>query len=188
MISLVVGLGNPGLEYEYTRHNIGFMAMDNFSFDSKLNWTRKFKGLYASVNLHGAKVHFLKPQTFMNLSGESISQCAGFFKIPAEEILVVHDELDIPFGTLILKKGGGLAGHNGLKSTAKCLGTQDFLRLRLGIDRPTRGSVSSYVLSAYSKDQEEFLGPFLELSAEAIEASLKDGFAKASNQYSKKKV
>lgn len=181
---LIVGLGNPGKKYEKNRHNIGMILVDNL-ID---RWQEKFKGLYAQENLGSGKVYYLKPQTFMNLSGESVQPMAAFFKIDPKNILVVHDELDLPLGTLALKKGGGLAGHNGLKSIAAQLGTQDFLRLRLGIGRPPHGDVSNWVLSDFSKDENLILQKILTESASALKTFLDKGFDAAASSYSRKNV
>ena len=186
MIKLVVALGNPGPEYELTRHNIGWLLVDSYPPMENVQWKEKFKGIYSDKTLNGNKIYFLKPQTFMNLSGESVQPLAHFFKILPNEILVIHDELDLPFGSVHFKKGGGLAGHNGLKSTAKCLGTQDFLRMRIGIGRPQHGSVSNWVLSNFPKEQDIELGLVLENSAMALDYALKNGLQKAANQYNKK--
>lgn len=148
---LVVGLGNPGPKYAANRHNIGFVVIDQLAQDSEAPAFRdKFRGEFVRTPFRKHELVLLKPQTYMNLSGESVQPAAAFFKIPVERIVVVHDELDLPFGTVRLKVGGGLAGHNGLRSMAEQLGTQDFLRLRMGIGRPRSGSVSNYVLSDFS--------------------------------------
>ena len=183
---LIVGLGNPGSEYERTRHNIAWSALESAPFSSGLAWKEKYKGLYASYSFRKGKGHFLKPQTYMNLSGESVQPCADFFKIPVENILVVHDELDLPFGTMAFKKGGGLAGHNGLKSISQRLGSRDFLRLRLGIGRPDHGNVASYVLSSFSSDEKIVLDDFLSGGGEAIDCFMNEGFQKAAKAFSKK--
>lgn len=189
MDSLVVGLGNPGREYEDTKHNIGWLALDKLSFARELSWREKFKGLYTQRSTTGGdKAVFLKPQTYMNLSGESARPCADFFKIPATQMLVVQDELDLPFGTLAFKKGGGLAGHNGLKSLAKHFGTQDFVRLRLGIGRPPYGDVSSWVLSGFQVDDRARLDEFLALAAEAIELYVDKGFDAAARKFSRASI
>ena len=122
----------------------------------------------------------------MNLSGESVQPCADFFKVSVENILVIHDELDLPFGTLAFKKGGGLAGHNGLKSIDQQLGSRDFMRLRLGIGRPSHGNVASYVLSSFSTDEKIVLDDFLRGGGEAIDCFMSDGFQKAAKSFSKK--
>jgi len=188
MDRLIVGLGNFGSKYAYTRHNIGWDTFEELSFASDLKWTEKFKGHYAVYNNGGEKIYFLKPQTYMNLSGESVQPLMAFFKIPMENILVVHDELDLPFGTIAFKKGGGLAGHNGLKSIAACLGTQDFKRVRVGIGRPQHGDVSNWVLSGYTGEDKDFFRPFLKGTAQALEDYIKLGFDKAATTYSKKKI
>lgn len=186
MIKLVIALGNPGDEYKNTRHNLGRMALDFLSFSSSLRWEKKFKGIYSSYVINEQKCHFLMPETFMNLSGQSAQPCLQFFKIVPEEMIVLHDELDLPFGEIALKKGGGLAGHNGLRSLAETLGTQDFYRMRLGISRPTRGTVSDWVLEEFSKTEKKQLSPFLQAAADATEMVLKTDFQKASSTYSKK--
>jgi len=185
-VKLIVGLGNPGPEYEFNRHNIGQLALDQLTFFEQLSWQKKFKGLYAQIDVGGEKRYFLKPLTYMNLSGESVCACQNFFKLEPHEILIVHDELDLEFGTVMLKKGGGLAGHNGLKSIAQLMGSQDFLRLRLGISRPTKGSVSSWVLSDFSKNEQNNLEDYLKASAKVIESVLDLGFEKAAGQFSRK--
>jgi PTH1 family peptidyl-tRNA hydrolase len=149
-IRLIVGLGNPGREYETTRHNIGFRWVDELAREQKLNFKSdaKFHGLAARGQLHGREILLLKPQTFMNVSGRSVGAIAQFYKIEPTEILVVHDELDLPPGVARLKIGGGHGGHNGLKDIIAHLGTKDFWRLRFGIGHPgERSEVSSYVLN-----------------------------------------
>ncbi len=186
MIKLIVALGNPGTEYLNTRHNIAWLVFDEYSPLGGSHWKSKFKGFYTELDIKGEKVYFLKPQTYMNLSGESVEPLKSFFKINADEILVIHDELDLPFGQIVFKKGGGLAGHNGLKSIAACLGTQEFLRLRVGIDRPVHGSVSSWVLSRF--DDEIGLKILLEKMNNVLNDVLNIGFEKASGKYSKKNL
>jgi PTH1 family peptidyl-tRNA hydrolase len=185
---LVVGLGNFGKKYEYTRHNIGWDIFEELSFSNDLRWTNKFKGQIATVTVEQNKIHFLKPETYMNLSGESVVPCMQFYKIPIENIIVCHDELDLPFGTIGYKNGGGLAGHNGLKSIAGLLGSQDFKRLRIGIGRPQHGDVSNWVLSGYTGEDAEFFRGYLKETAKTLEYFFKNGFQKTQTQYSKKKV
>ncbi|MBT3979948.1 MAG: aminoacyl-tRNA hydrolase [Bacteriovoracaceae bacterium] len=186
MNRLVVALGNPGPEHELTKHNIGWLAVDQLSFHSELRWNSKYRGHFTTYQSKLGKVFILKPMTFMNLSGESVREVVNFFKIPMGDILVVHDELDMDFGKVAFKKGGGLAGHNGLKSIAKSLGSQDFLRLRLGIDRPPHGNVSSWVLSKFTSNQDKNLEDFLIYSAGAIEEFMSQGFQKAAGKFSNK--
>lgn len=186
MIKLVVAVGNPGTEYEFTRHNIAWIFLDHFPALSNANWQSKFKGDYAQVNVEGEKRYFIKPQTYMNLSGECVAPFCHFFKITAEQVLVVHDEVDLNFGHLQFKKGGGFAGHNGLKSIAQHLGTSEFYRLRVGIGRPKVGSMSSWVLGRFPKDSEIELELVLGKCSEALNVLFKSGFSKASNQFNKK--
>ncbi|MFA6922367.1 MAG: aminoacyl-tRNA hydrolase [Gallionella sp.] len=159
-IRLIVGLGNPGREYENTRHNVGFWWVDelaradNFNFRSEV----KFHGLAARGQLHGHEVALLKPQTFMNLSGRAVGAMAQFYKILPAEILVVHDELDLQPGIARLKMGGGHGGHNGLKDIIAHLGTKDFWRLRLGVGHPgDRSEVVGYVLNDPRREERELI-------------------------------
>ncbi|MBI3479121.1 MAG: aminoacyl-tRNA hydrolase [Nitrosomonadales bacterium] len=148
-IRLIIGLGNPGSEYETTRHNVGFWWVDELALIQKQSFKSesKFLGLTARAQLHGHETWLLKPQTFMNHSGRSVGALAQFYKISPAEILVVHDELDLPPGVARLKIGGGHGGHNGLKDIIAHLGSNDFWRLRIGIGHPgERSEVSNYVL------------------------------------------
>jgi PTH1 family peptidyl-tRNA hydrolase len=154
---------------------------------SQVTWKDKFKGKYCDVTLAEHKVYFLKPQTYMNLSGESVQPLCQFYKILPEEILVLHDELDLPLGEIQFKKGGGLAGHNGLKSMAQHLATQDFYRLRIGIGRPPHGSVSNWVLSRFSDEQDLEVELVLKYSIDAILEFLKLGM-KVATKYNKKNI
>ena len=135
VIKLICALGNPGREYSATRHNVAWIFLSQWL--PALDWQKKFKGEYALLH-QPRKLIFLKPLSFMNNSGESIRTCVDFFSLDAEEILVIHDDLELPFGEVVCKKGGGLGGHNGLKSVNQHLGTRDFHRLRLGIGRPRK--------------------------------------------------
>ena len=165
MISLVAFLGNIGREYERTRHNAAWIAVDHVSICAGISWQRKFCSRYGRFPVSvtgGQTVHALKPETYMNLSGEAVGEAVQFFKIPSEEILIVHDELELPPATLSLKWAGGLGGHNGLRSVKAALGTADFWRLRIGIGRPdgkkssstSHPDIAGYVLSPFS--QQEF--------------------------------
>jgi peptidyl-tRNA hydrolase, PTH1 family len=155
MVRLVVGLGNPGRQYEKTRHNVGFLFLDALALERSSCWAKAngVKAMVAELNIQGNKVILLKPQAFMNLSGQPVGQVARYFKLAVEEILVVHDELDFNAGVIKLKKNGGHAGHNGLRSIISHLGSNDFYRLRIGIGRPSsREAVADYVLSEPPKD------------------------------------
>ncbi len=152
---LVAGLGNPGRKYAVTRHNVGFMVCDELARRHGGSFRSKFSGDLSEVRLEGEKLAFLKPQTYMNESGRSVGPAARFFKIAPDRLLVVHDEVDLDPGRLQARLGGGLAGHNGLRSVAEHLGTQDFLRLRIGVGRPERGDprpVADFVLSPFAPE------------------------------------
>jgi PTH1 family peptidyl-tRNA hydrolase len=160
MIRLIVGLGNPGQQYEKTRHNAGFLFLDNLASGQSCVWSSKpdFQGLLSECNAAGEKVLLLKPQAFMNRSGQSVGKVARYYKIPTEEILVVHDELDFDVGVIKLKKDGGHAGHNGLRDIIAHLGAKDFYRLRIGIGRPVASMVvADYVLSVPSKNDSQLI-------------------------------
>jgi PTH1 family peptidyl-tRNA hydrolase len=181
--TLIVGLGNPGPRYAGNRHNVGFMALERLADDARIDATRKkFKGLFGAGEIERERVVMLAPQTFMNLSGQSVQPCAAFFDVSPPQIIVIHDELDLPFGTIRLKIGGGHAGHNGLRNIVAQLGTNTFVRLRVGIGRPQHGSVSDFVLSDFSAgDERAWLPDLLERSADAIRLVLREGARKAMN-------
>ena len=153
---LICFLGNPGHQYRRTRHNVGWMVEE--ALPGSRNWQKKFKGRFVKEG----RVYLLIPETYMNKSGESVSACAAYFSVDPGEILVVHDETELSLGTIQLKEGGGTAGHNGLKSIRQQLGTEAFYRLRVGVGRPTRGNLSSYVLSAFSPEEEPILNKVLQ--------------------------
>lgn len=168
---LFVGLGNPGSEYARHRHNIGFMAMDAIADANEFsNWKEKSKGLIAEGRLGTNKVILLKPQTYMNCSGESLQPLAAFYKIPPENIFVFHDELDLAPSVLKVKKGGGSAGHNGLKSITQRLGTPDYYRVRMGIGHPgSKARVNGYVLGNFKDEEHNWLDPQLKFVAKHID-------------------
>ena len=183
--TLVVGLGNPGKRYEQTRHNIGFMALDRLAYELNLELTQaKFSGHFAQGSLaSGHPVTLLKPQTFMNLSGKSVAPCAKFYQTPLERVIIIHDELEFPFGVVRVKVGGGHAGHNGLRSIIEQLGgAKDFLRVRVGIGRPSRGSVSDYVLGQFSSDEQPWTDDVCRQVARDIELVIKEGPRAAMNE------
>lgn len=180
---LIVGLGNPGPKYAQNRHNVGFMGIDRLADDGRIAVARKkFKGQYGAGTLDGASVVLLKPETFMNLSGQSVSPARSFFNVDVARIVVLHDELDLPFGRVRIKVGGGHAGHNGLRSIIDQLGTKDFVRIRIGIGRPEKGSVSGFVLTDFHGEQREWLADLVERAADAVRSILKDGVRKAMNR------
>jgi peptidyl-tRNA hydrolase, PTH1 family len=180
MAKLIVGLGNPGTKYLWTRHNAGFMVLDQLSGVSGISVTRKnFSGLYGEGNWQGERLLLLKPQTFMNLSGKAAAEALRFHKLSLQELIVIHDDLDVPFGQIKLKDGGGHAGHNGLRSLMQEFGGGDFIRVRLGIGRPVRGAGADYVLAPFSREETELLPRLLEASVEIIQILVREGIAKA---------
>ena len=185
MIKLFVGLGNPGPEYEATRHNAGFWWIDALARDLKVSLSpeRSYHGLAARANVHGQPVWLLEPQTFMNLSGKSVSALARFFKIEPQEILVVHDELDVVPGQVKLKFGGSHAGHNGLRDIHAQLGTADYWRLRIGIGHPgVKAEVVNWVLKKPLKEQREAIDDAIVRTLHAVPALLAGEMEKATLQ------
>jgi peptidyl-tRNA hydrolase, PTH1 family len=191
---IVAGLGNPGARYQGTRHNIGFSVVDLIAE----RWGRpafkeKFRGEVALVELPGPqapeKVYLLKPQTFMNLSGESVQPAAAFFKHAPAQVLILHDELDLLLGRVQLKEGGGSGGHNGLKSVTQSLGTADYKRLRLGIGRPPvdfRGSPADFVLQAFAPSEGPQVQDLVSRAADAVELLVHQGVSAAMNQINRR--
>src|SRR5438874_3902944 len=181
---LVVGLGNPGREYARHRHNAGWMVVDELARRHGASWKGKFSGQLAEVRLDGHRVALLKPETYMNESGRSVQAAARFFKVEPDAILVVHDEGDFDLGRLQARRGGGLAGHNGLRSVAGQLGTSDFLRLRVGVGRPERGDprpLADYVLSDFEPidDPDAIVGR----AADAIETLDAEGLERVQQRF-----
>jgi PTH1 family peptidyl-tRNA hydrolase len=181
---LVVGLGNPGREYEGNRHNVGWMVVDELARRHGGSWRGKFSGQVAEVRIDGHRVALLKPETFMNDSGRSVSAARRFFKVEPDAVLIVHDEADLALGRLQARLGGGLAGHNGLRSVAAHLKTPDFLRLRVGVGRPERGDprpVADYVLSNFepADDAEALVGR----AADAVESLDAEGLERTQAKF-----
>ncbi len=154
-MKLIVGLGNPGKEYENTRHNVGFMILDNIL--GEVNWSKKFNGLYYKTSINGENVLFLKPQTYMNNSGECISKFVKYYKIQLEDLLVIHDDLDIDFKKIKIKFSSRSGGHNGIKSIINYLDSNDFARLKIGIKNKNINNIIDFVLSKFNKEEMEFL-------------------------------
>jgi peptidyl-tRNA hydrolase, PTH1 family len=181
---LVAGLGNPGRGYERTRHNAGWLVLDELARRHGGSWRAKFSGSLAEVRLDEGRLGLLKPETYMNESGRSVEAAGRFFKVEPEALLVVHDDVDLEPGRLQARRGGGLAGHNGLRSLAQHLGTQDFLRLRIGVGRPGRGdrrSVSDWVLSPFELDED--VDALVARAADAVEAIALDGLDAAQARF-----
>jgi peptidyl-tRNA hydrolase, PTH1 family len=183
---LVAGLGNPGREYADTRHNVGFMVADELARRHGASFRSKFSGEVADLRLDG-RVALLKPQTFMNESGRSVGAAVRFFKVPPEALLVVHDEVDLEPGRLQARLGGGLAGHNGLRSVAQHLQTGDFLRLRVGVGRPERGDrrpVADFVLSPFAPDLD--VESLVARAADAVELVATEGLEAAQQRFNER--
>jgi peptidyl-tRNA hydrolase, PTH1 family len=181
---LVAGLGNPGGGYARTRHNMGFLVADELLRRHDGSFRSKFNGQLAEVRLDGLRLAVLKPETYMNVSGKSVAAARKFFKVDPADLLVVHDDVDLVPGRLQARLGGGLAGHNGLRSIAGSLGTQDFLRLRIGVGRPEHGDprpVADYVLSEF--DPEFDVEALVARSADAVESMARDGLDETQSRY-----
>ena len=184
---LVVGLGNPGREYAETRHNVGFMVAEELARRTGGSWRGKFSGELAEVRMDGMRLALLQPQTFMNESGRSVAAAARFFKVEPEDLLVVHDEVDLEPGRLQVRLGGGLAGHNGLRSVAQQLGTPEFARLRIGVGRPERGDprpVADFVLSEFPPEVD--VDALVSRAADAVESVAREGLEEAQNRYNER--
>lgn len=188
-MKLVVGLGNPGIEYQFTPHNLGFLTIDRIAERCNVEVaSRRCQAATAKAKLAGHEVLLVKPETFMNRSGLSVSKLIEDLGVePATGLIVVYDELDLPFGRLQIKFRGGTAGHNGLESVVGSLGTEKFTRVRLGIqpDHPVRDG-AKYVLSQFKKSQLEAVDDLIERGADAVEAILKDGLAAAMNRFNQR--
>ncbi|MGW3467462.1 aminoacyl-tRNA hydrolase [Saccharopolyspora sp. NPDC000995] len=184
-VALIVGLGNPGPRYAGNRHNIGFLVADELA--DRIGG--KFKAHKAGAEavegrLAGARAVLVKPRSFMNLSGGPVAGAVNFYKAPPETLIVIHDELDLPFGTIRLKRGGGENGHNGLRSISKSLGTRDYVRVRFGIGRPPgRMDPADYVLKDFSGTERKELAYFIDVCADAVEAVVTKGLEAAQNQF-----
>ena len=185
---LLVGLGNPGIKYERNRHNIGFCLIDYFT--SQINsedYIDKFNSKYTLVRLNDNKIHIIKPQTYMNRSGVSVRNCKDFFKIAPNNIIVVYDDMDLALGSLKIKSSGGSAGHNGIKSLIDEIGTNNFVRIRIGIGKPlNKENVNNYVLSNFKKDEFEALSRIKNRIEEIIKDIIFEGIIFAMNKFNSK--
>lgn len=190
-MKLICGLGNPGREYERNRHNIGFMVVEALLSRARAELNQeKFQAKVGQGSLGSERILFLEPQTYMNLSGRSLAEAARFYKVAVEDILVIHDELDLPFGRLQLKAGGGTGGHNGLKSSVQSLGADSFIRLRFGISKPegpnAKERVAGYVLSNFDDGERRQLEEFIGKAADMAETWAREGLATAMNRFNRK--
>ncbi len=183
-MKLLVGLGNPGTKYLLTRHNIGFMAAEHLAACHRIALKKKgYQGLYGVGRAKGCETTILLPQTFMNCSGASVVSAYKSLGIQPGDLIVVCDDLDLPFGRLRIRASGGHGGHNGLRDIIGLLGHKDFVRLRIGIGRPERGDVTGHVLSRFSPPEQKLLPELLDAAAEAAETILSDGVSAAMNSF-----
>lgn len=186
-MKIIVGLGNPGKKYEKTLHNAGFLVIDELArkYNTELN-KEMFNGFYTKIRINSEDVILLKPQTFMNLSGECVGQMCRYFKVDTEDIFVVYDDMEIRFGQLRIRKNGSSGGHNGIKSLIQHLGNQEFPRLKIGVGRPSENrSVVSHVLAQFSPIQEQNLPVLLEAAVGAVEMFIANELRAAMNEYNK---
>ncbi|MDX8363137.1 aminoacyl-tRNA hydrolase [Cytobacillus sp. IB215316] len=184
-MKLIVGLGNPGREYALTKHNVGFMVIDQLSTRFNIDIDKsKFSGLYGTGMYNGEKVILCKPLTYMNLSGECIGPLMDYFDIPIEDLLIIYDDLDLPTGKIRLRTKGSAGGHNGIKSTVNHLGTQEFKRVRIGIGRPTNGmAIPNYVLTKFVDDEIEKINDAIKVSTDVCEDWISSPFLQVMNKY-----
>lgn len=182
---LIVGLGNPGNEYRETRHNVGFDALDLIGKRNFIEINKaKFNSVYGEGNISGKKVFLVKPTTYMNLSGQSIKEFADYYKIENENIVVLADDIDIPFSSIRIRRSGSAGSHNGLKSVVKSLGTKKFPRIKIGIGQKTpKQTLVSFVMGKFSKDERIDIDSAIEVSALATESIIKDGIETSMNKY-----
>ena len=186
---LIVGLGNVGKEYDNTRHNIGFQAIDYIAAKYNIDINRiKFKGIYGDGIIEGNKVILLKPTTYMNLSGESIREVMNFYKILEEELIVLYDDISLPVGRLRIREKGSAGGHNGIKNIIAHLGTMEFPRIKVGVGEKPKGyDLADYVLGKFSKGERELMDEGYQNAVEAVAAIVQGNMEQAMNQYNKKK-
>lgn len=180
---LIVGLGNPGAQYNGTRHNIGFDVLDELARRCGASVSeQKYRSLLGQGNLRGRQLVLMKPQTYMNLSGEAVRPAMGFYKLSATSVIALHDDIDLPLGRVRLKVGGGHGGHNGLRSMDQHLATRDYFRIRLGVGRPVHGDVSDWVLGRFAASDRALVEVMVQLGADAVESLLGDGLLNAQNR------
>ena len=192
-MKIVVGLGNPGLKYEFTRHNIGFRIVDNLAQEIEIEF-KKVKSYYSLISrgmISNHKVILVKPQTFMNLSGRAVSKVVSYYKIPLQGLLIVYDDLNIELGQVRIRKKGSAGGHKGIESIMQYLGGEEIPRLRIGIGNPLVNfnfDCVSYVLSNFNGDEKDKIKETIQLSTEAIKTVIEDGFEKAMRKYNRKLI
>ena len=189
-MKMIVGLGNPGKQYENTRHNIGFMALDRLADSYGVSWSQetKFQAKVASAMVDGEKILLVKPMTYMNESGQAVEKMSQYYKIDPDNMLIIYDDLDLPTGKLRLRQSGSAGGHNGIKSIISHLGTSNFKRIRTGIDRPDKQSVVDYVLGELRRDEQDKLSSSFDYIQSAIDLWLQSNdFNQVMNRFNQKK-
>lgn len=190
-MKIVVGLGNPGLKYEFTRHNIGFRIVDSLAQDIEVEF-KKVKSYYSLISrgmVNNHKVMLVKPQTFMNLSGRAVSKAVSYYKIPIQDLLIVYDDLNLELGQIRIRKKGSAGGHKGIESIMQYLHSEEIPRLRIGIGSPLVNfnfDYVSYVLSNFNNEEKDKIGEVIQLSTDAIKTVIEDGFEKAMRKYNRK--
>jgi PTH1 family peptidyl-tRNA hydrolase len=185
---MIVGLGNPGAKYSLNRHNIGFLALDAYCAGiGNPKWKEDHQAFVARLKIEDQEVLFVKPQTYMNKSGESVRALMDYYKIDLNQVLVLHDEIDIGYGAIKVHKNRGAGGHNGLKSINEMLGTQDYVRLKLGVGRPSNPQmdVASYVLQNFAAEEQASLHDFLNTAGDAVESFIFDGYDKTATKFTR---
>ncbi len=189
-MKILVGLGNPGTPYEGTRHNVGFRVVDRLAEENQISLCQKhFKAQFGKGSIRSRDVLLVKPLTFMNLSGLAVRKVVDFYKAGIEDLVVIHDDLDLPFGVLRIKRWGGDGGHQGIRSIIDSLGENNFLRLKVGIGRPPRGmDPAGYVLRPFEGDEERPLEEIVSRAAECVSVMISEGIEKAMNRYQKKVI
>jgi PTH1 family peptidyl-tRNA hydrolase len=187
-VKIIVGLGNPGIQYRGSRHNIGFQVVDRLAIINHLSvHSKRFRSLYGTGWIDSEQVVLVKPMTFMNRSGEAVKKAADFFHLDMEDLVIVHDDLDLPFGRLRFKRRGGDGGHQGIRSIAEKMGGNNFLRLKVGIGRPPRGmDPAQFVLDVFDEIEQVHLDQILSRAAECLKVMLLEGVEKAMNQFQKR--
>ncbi len=192
-MKIVVGLGNPGLKYEFTRHNIGFRIVDNLARDIEIEF-KKVKSYYSLISrgmINNHKVILLKPQTFMNLSGRAVSKAVSYYKIPLRDLLIVYDDLNLELGQVRIRKKGSAGGHKGIESIMQYLDSEEIPRLRIGIGNSSVNfnfNYVPYVLSNFDNEERDKIGEVIQLSTDAIKTVIEDGFEKAMRKYNRKLI
>lgn len=186
---LIVGLGNPGPKYLLTRHNIGFMCLDFLAESMRLNYSKKWQSEFCKTTVSGEDVVFLKPQTYMNLSGGPVRACMDFFKITPQKLLVIQDDISMPFGALRLQKNRSAGGHNGIKDITEKLSTQDYSRLKIGVDSPKPNqAVDKYVLENFNKEEITKLSDILLDTENLLKCYIEKGLDKTANLFNRKSL